>query len=270
MALPGIRAAFVMAPALLSAARWWRRLHPLGLRAVLDLHRDGLRPRWVLRMLFLLRHRYLERAAGRAARREQREWTAARCWPITWSLPRPQWVAVQTKPEPAPDIVALALALRWTWAHPPRRHTPAARDRMLGQLSLLSPAPKLEYPRTAVQVRWRCHPAAARNQGWAARVGAPQFRAEMVPAAASAETRRAAQRPELDTALILPPTAEFLPRTVPVAQAILQRAIPQFEASRLVVAAVSSRSPDLVPTQAPTTRARRIAAPANNHKHSMS
>src|SRR2546423_7409223 len=133
MALPGIRGVFVMAQGLLLAATLSLRRPRSEHRAELDLLRDGLHPKWALPMSFLLRPRYLERAAGPAARREEKEWTAARCWPITWSLRRPRWVAVPTKPEPAQGTVGLAWALRWTWARPPRRHTPVARARMREQ-----------------------------------------------------------------------------------------------------------------------------------------
>ena len=238
MALPEIRGVPVTAQPLLSAARWWLRLHRSGLRAVLDLHRDGLHPRWVLPMLFLRRHRYLEGAAEPALRREEKESTAARCWPIMWSHPHPQWVvALQT--EWAPGTVTVALAAPRKWAHPPRRHTPVARARMLEQLSLLSPAPKLECPRAAVQVRSRCHPAAARSQGWAGRVEAPQFRAELAPAAALAGTARAEPTPEPDVGPTLSPVSESLPPTAPVVQAILQQATLQCEVWRLAAAATS-------------------------------
>src|SRR5436305_10176751 len=110
MALPGVRAVSVTAQALLSAATLSLRLHRSGLRAVLDPHRVGLRPRWALRMLFLRHRPYPERGAGWAPPPEEKEWTVARCWPITWSLRHPRWVADQTKREPAPRIAALALA----------------------------------------------------------------------------------------------------------------------------------------------------------------
>lgn len=258
-----------MAQALLRAPTLSLHLHRLGRRAVLDRHRDGLHPRWALRILFLRPHRYLERAAGQGRRREEEERTAARCWPITWSLPRPRW-AVQVERAPAPDTVVLALARPWTSGRPQPRCTPAARARMLEQSFLRSPAPKLECPPTPAQVRSRCHLAAAIHQGWGARLEAPQSRAGMAPAAASAETARAEQTPEVGTALIPSRAGESLPPTVQVARALFQRETRQFEEWRSAAAAASLHSPDLVPTPAPTTRGRHIAAPADSRKRSMS
>ena len=219
-------------------------------------------------MLFLRLRYCRERVAGRGRRRVEKDPTAARCWQITWCRPRPRWT-VQEEPAQDPGTVALGLALRWTPVRPWRRLTPVGRARTQEQLSPRNQAPKSECPPAGAPGLSRCHPVAATNQGWAARVEAPASPAEMALAAASVEMARGRPTPVPGTAPMQRPAGESLLRMGPVGRAVARREIRQFEELKSAAAVALLRCRDLVQSLAPTIRAPFAVAPAKSHKRSM-